>query len=273
MTKDEYSQNPKRCLQCKETIPFEKKVNKFCCHPCSAYFRRTDSPKKETSHGLVHNGASVEKTKKQKVAKPKATTAKPSSLKNQKSQSNVMIKIHQIFDVASYKILYENVDSLVGVYAQTKKAITRIIVILKLNNGKNTIRSYPRAIYEIHLGRVLDFPNETVHHIDNNPANNELSNLQILSLDDNIKKAHADGIAYKTPKGTKVNFDTSGGNNGMAKLSNDDVLKYRILYTSGTSKNEIIRLSGVTRRSVSNFLFGITYSSVGEICVSRPYER
>jgi DNA invertase Pin-like site-specific DNA recombinase len=119
----------------------------------------------------------------------------------------------------------------------------------------------------------LDFPNETIDHIDNNPANNELSNLQILSLVENIKKAHADGIAYKTPKGTKVNFDTNGQSNGMAKLSNADVLKYRQLYSSGTSKNEIILLSHCSRHTVSNFLFGKTYKKVGEICVPRPYER
>lgn len=47
-------------------------------------------------------------------------------------------------------------------------------------NGKQRRMSYPKFLMEIHLGRTLDI-DETIDHIDKNPLNNEISNLQILS--------------------------------------------------------------------------------------------
>lgn len=45
-------------------------------------------------------------------------------------------------------------------------------------NKRRTI-SYPRVLMGQRLGRKL-LPNEDVHHIDGNPLNNDISNLQIL---------------------------------------------------------------------------------------------
>lgn len=47
------------------------------------------------------------------------------------------------------------------------------------DNGKHRTVSYPRILMEEKLGRPLK-PNEDVHHIDGNPSNNDLSNLEIL---------------------------------------------------------------------------------------------
>ena len=41
------------------------------------------------------------------------------------------------------------------------------------------VRSYPRYLIEQHLGREV-LPNEDVHHIDENPLNNDISNLEII---------------------------------------------------------------------------------------------
>ena len=46
-------------------------------------------------------------------------------------------------------------------------------------NGKPHIVSYPRILMAQKLGRSLE-PNEDVHHKDENPDNNDLSNLEIL---------------------------------------------------------------------------------------------
>lgn len=40
--------------------------------------------------------------------------------------------------------------------------------------------SYPRYLIEQELGRKL-LPGEDVHHIDEDPLNNELSNLKVMS--------------------------------------------------------------------------------------------
>ena len=35
-TKEEYDKNPKKCKECEEDVPYNKKQNKFCSHSCSA---------------------------------------------------------------------------------------------------------------------------------------------------------------------------------------------------------------------------------------------
>ena len=42
------------------------------------------------------------------------------------------------------------------------------------------VRSYPRYVMEQHIGRSLS-SNEDVHHIDENPLNNDISNLKIIA--------------------------------------------------------------------------------------------
>lgn len=45
-------------------------------------------------------------------------------------------------------------------------------------NGKITSKSYPRMLMEEKLGRKLE-DDEDVHHIDGNPLNNDIENLEI----------------------------------------------------------------------------------------------
>lgn len=47
--------------------------------------------------------------------------------------------------------------------------------------------SYPRAIMEVNLGYPLK-PCEQVHHKDNNPSNNDISNLEILLIGEHQKR-------------------------------------------------------------------------------------
>lgn len=54
----------------------------------------------------------------------------------------------------------------------------RIRVYLK--DSKRVI-SYPKFLMEQKLGRKLD-PSEQVHHIDGNPLNNSLDNLELVTL-------------------------------------------------------------------------------------------
>lgn len=64
------------------------------------------------------------------------------------------------------------------VYGPYKRKDGREHVILCSKQHRITI-SYPKYLMELHLGRYLT-DDETVDHIDRNPLNNELSNLQIL---------------------------------------------------------------------------------------------
>ena len=58
------------------------------------------------------------------------------------------------------------------------------------DDGRKQTKSYPRYLLEQHLGREL-LPEEHVDHINNDPVDNRIENLQILSQIDNSKKAAA----------------------------------------------------------------------------------
>lgn len=59
--------------------------------------------------------------------------------------------------------------------------------VILYENGKRSTVSYPKYLLETKLGRKL-LHNETCDHIDGNPLNNSLDNLQLLSKSDNIRK-------------------------------------------------------------------------------------
>lgn len=72
------------------------------------------------------------------------------------------------------------------------------VVIVKKKKGKvkKITQSYPRYLMEQCLGRKLT-EEETVDHIDGNFKNNEISNLQILSREENAKKQFLDNPNLK----------------------------------------------------------------------------
>ena len=70
----------------------------------------------------------------------------------------------------------------------TRKDGRQHVVLYK--DGVRTTVSYPKYLLEKKLGRKLE-SNETCDHIDNNPSNNSLDNLQVLSRSDNIRKQAA----------------------------------------------------------------------------------
>jgi len=102
--------------------------------------------------------------------------------------------------------LYPDFDKVTGPY--NRKDGRQHIV---LNNstkshgekGKLKTLSYPKAIIEVELKRQLT-KDETIDHIDKNPLNNELSNLQVLS-----RKAHA-SLDAKRRKPVLVNCTLCG---------------------------------------------------------------
>lgn len=77
------------------------------------------------------------------------------------------------------------------VYGPYLRKDGRLHVVLYGNGVRRTI-SYPKFLMEKHLGRELE-PNETVDHIDNDPLNNSLDNLRILSREDNARRGVAEG--------------------------------------------------------------------------------
>jgi hypothetical protein len=61
----------------------------------------------------------------------------------------------------------------------------RCVLVHKITKKKQTM-SYPRVIMIKHLQRWLE-EDEEVDHIDKNPLNNEITNLQVLIKNDHVK--------------------------------------------------------------------------------------
>ena len=57
-------------------------------------------------------------------------------------------------------------------------------------DGRKQTQSYPRFLMEQKLGRSL-LPSEHIDHVNNDPTDNRIENLQILSQRDNNRKAAA----------------------------------------------------------------------------------
>ena len=66
-----------------------------------------------------------------------------------------------------------------GPYLSKKDNRLRCILVNSIDNKRITL-SYPKYLMEVHLNRYLD-KNETVHHLDGNPLNNNLNNLVIMN--------------------------------------------------------------------------------------------
>lgn len=65
-------------------------------------------------------------------------------------------------------------------------------------NGKKKVVSYPRIIMERFLGRRL-FPDEQVHHKNENPLDNRIENLEVLHFTEH-QRLHAQKYFDKTVK-------------------------------------------------------------------------
>ena len=85
-------------------------------------------------------------------------------------------------------MVYENVIHSFGPY---KGKDGRLRIILEFNDGSKKFKSYPKYLMEKHLDRYLT-EDETVDHIDQNPLNNDISNLRILS-----RKEHCSNDAIR----------------------------------------------------------------------------
>lgn len=81
-------------------------------------------------------------------------------------------------------------DSLSSIFGPYKLPNSRKKVVLYYAKEKMKISlSYPRYLMERHLKRRLNGLAETVDHIDGRSKNDSIDNLQLLSLEDNIRKA------------------------------------------------------------------------------------
>ena len=73
----------------------------------------------------------------------------------------------------------------------------RKFVVITFDDGSKKSVSYPRYVMEQHLGHPLP-ANKDVHHKDENPSNNDISNLELV-----------DRIKHRRDHSTKHSFEES----------------------------------------------------------------
>ena len=112
--------------------------------------------------------------------------------------------------------------------------------------GKN--RLVHRLVTEAFLPDFLEKPQ--VNHIDGDKQNNQLSNLEMVTVSENTLHAYKTGL---NPKGE---------NRGSAKLSNDDAIAIKRLLLKGEKGISIARKFGVVRKTIYDIKSGKTWKHI-----------
>jgi hypothetical protein len=92
-----------------------------------------------------------------------------------------------------------------------------VVMVHSITKQRKTV-SYPKYLMEVHLNRYLA-PDETIDHIDNDPLNNNISNLRILTRVDHCRSEahHIKGQDFICPQCGET-FHLSGTQVGRRKM-------------------------------------------------------
>lgn len=153
--------------------------------------------------------------------------------------------LYEVSDKGRVKSLARIVKGKIGTTKRLKGKILRP----KISNRYQRVwlcRDGFKKIYGIHrLVAQAFIPNPQnkpqVNHIDANPANNFVSNLEWVTISENV--AHAVKI------GNKVGL--RGEDSPSAKLTNLQRLEVRELYRSGHKQSKIAKAYGISQSAVS----------------------
>jgi hypothetical protein len=101
-----------------------------------------------------------------------------------------------------------------------------------------------RIVYEVFVGVIPE--GLTINHIDGNKTNNHYSNLELMTLSDNVKHAHMTGL---------VKYSL-GSDNGMSKLVENQILHIYTLFLQGWSNQQIADIYGVDSGHICSLRIG-----------------
>lgn len=149
-------------------------------------------------------------------------------------------------------------------YNHPHEIVKRIVngryrVGLRNNSGKKYMKSVSHLIWlsfnckhEIPEGMVID-------HIDCNPLNNTIDNLQCITYSDNTKRSFSN---------TRSAF-TNGGINGMTKLDTLKVGNIKLMLSEGITQKAIVEEYDISQKQVSRIANGTSWSYIYLATISK----
>jgi len=138
-----------------------------------------------------------------------------------------------------------------AVNLSSKGKITGLKVSL-YKNAERYIRLIHRLVAEAYLDNTDGLP--FVNHIDGDPTNNNLCNLEWCNASQNSKHAFQNGLVSLP--------NCRGEANGRACLTEEEVKEVRNLYLSMNNKSAVARKLGLAPKTVSDIILGKTWSHV-----------
>lgn len=106
------------------------------------------------------------------------------------------------------------------------------------SDGRKVNVSYPRIIVEKSIGRSL-LSTEDVHHIDGNPRNNDITNLEVV---DHVKHCTEHSLNNSPYKNINDNIRVSCAMCGKSFLINKKQLKYKVVNVNTKQKIDVFLL-------------------------------
>lgn len=130
---------------------------------------------------------------------------------------------------------------------------------LVLSKGKLKItKLYAKFLMEAFLGRILS-KEETIDHINENPLDDRIENLQILTRSENARKSSKGAIRLRGYK-QKEDHKQKGTRNGQSKFDRSTILEMRNLLDSGeVSVQCLMEKYQVSRKTIDNIKNRISY--------------
>lgn len=127
---------------------------------------------------------------------------------------------------------------------------------IKVNGKKMDEHRY---IMEQHLGRQLA-RDEVVHHKDGDKSNNEIENLELMSLSEHTRQ-HRTGNTPSEETRQKLSEALTGHKSTSRKLNDNQVEQVRELHNNGISNREIAKMFGVNHQTINDLINGKYYKN------------
>lgn len=130
----------------------------------------------------------------------------------------------------------------------TNKRTSRVYVYLANEHGRRNLLVH-RLIWTAFNGPIPE--GLVINHIDSNPANNNLDNLEVVTQSANIRHGYRHG-----------KMSATGSRNGQARLTETNILEIRRLQSCGAATRELAARFGVSRNMIHQIVSRKRWSHV-----------